>query len=126
MNDTGRPDGLPEFSATRSDDAFPDLVELLSLSEAEFRKRFAGRPLLRAKYAGLLRNACVALGNLGDARACGPLSAALDHPQALVRGHAAWALGRLASSLPLRARLAREADPWVREEILEALENAGG
>ncbi|MET0153343.1 MAG: tRNA epoxyqueuosine(34) reductase QueG [Candidatus Binatia bacterium] len=126
VNDTGRPDGLPEFSATRSDDAFPDLVELLSLSEAEFRKRFAGRPLLRAKYAGLLRNACVALGNLGDARACGPLSAALDHPQALVRGHAAWALGRLASSLPLRARLAREADPWVREEILEALENAGG
>jgi epoxyqueuosine reductase len=126
VNDAGRPEGLAEFSPSRSEDAFPDLVELLSLSEAEFRERFAGRPLLRARYAGLLRNACVALGNLGDARACGPLSAALDHAQALVRGHAAWALGRLASSAPLRARLARETDPWVRDEITEALESARG
>jgi epoxyqueuosine reductase len=126
VNDAGRAEGLAEFAATRSEDAFPDLVELLSLSEAEFRERFAGRPLLRAKYAGLLRNACVVLGNLGDARARGPLSGALDHPQALVRGHAAWALGRLASAAPLRARLPRETDPWVREEITEALESVRG
>jgi epoxyqueuosine reductase len=123
VNDARLAEGVAEFSPSRSEDAFPDLVEMLSLSEAEFRERFAGRALLRAKYAGLLRNACVVLGNLGDARACGPLSAALDHPQALVRGHAAWALGRLAASTPLHARLSHETDPWVREEITEALES---
>jgi epoxyqueuosine reductase len=125
VNDADVAEGLAEFSAARSEDAFPDLVELLSLSEAEFRARFARRALLRAQYAGLLRNACVVLGNLGDARACGALAAALDHPKELVRGHAAWALGRLASVVPLRERLAREGDPWVREEITQALEDAG-
>jgi hypothetical protein len=43
-----------------------------------------------------------------------------------VRGHAAWALGRLRSPDALRPRLARESDPWVRDEITEALETAGG
>ncbi len=126
VNEGGRAEGLAEFSPRRSDDAFPDLVELLSLSEAEFHERFAGRPLLRAKYAGLLRNACIALGNLGDPSATLPLAGALDHAEPLVRGHAAWALGRLGSYVALRERLARETHPWVREEIAASLECAGG
>jgi len=126
VNDAGRADPLPEFLPVRSEDAAPDLAELLSMTEAEFRARFSGRAVARAKYAGLLRNACIALGNLGDARAVAPLADALDHSEPLVRGHAAWALGRLGSLVPLRARLAHETHPWVREEILEALEMANG
>lgn len=41
----------------------PELEWLLSLSEAEFRKVFRGSPIRRAKWQGLLRNACVALAN---------------------------------------------------------------
>ena len=44
-------------------------AELLALDDAAFRARFAGTPLMRAGRAGLLRSACVALGNLGDGRA---------------------------------------------------------
>jgi epoxyqueuosine reductase len=124
VNDREKPGGLAEFGASDEDAAFPDLVELLALTEPEFRERFAGRPILRAKYAGLLRNACVALGNLGAPEAARPLARALEHPEALVRGHAAWALGRLGSFDPLRARLPREQDAWVREEITVALGSA--
>jgi len=46
----------------RPDLAQPDLLELLSLDEAGFKRRFAGTPMLRAKRRGFLRNVCVALG----------------------------------------------------------------
>ncbi|MGH7729251.1 MAG: HEAT repeat domain-containing protein, partial [Vulcanimicrobiaceae bacterium] len=51
-------------------------------------------------------------------------------PSALVRGHAAWALGQIGSPLARQAlseRRAREAVPAVREEIETALgaETAG-
>jgi hypothetical protein len=41
----------------RSDLGTPDLIELLSLDEAGFKKRFAGTPMLRTKRRGVLRNA---------------------------------------------------------------------
>jgi epoxyqueuosine reductase len=34
-------------------------------SEAEFRDLFRGSPVKRAKWRGLMRNACIALGNSG-------------------------------------------------------------
>ena len=49
--------------------AAPDLIELLQLDEAGFKSRFAGTPILRTKRRGLLRNVCVALGNVGDVSA---------------------------------------------------------
>jgi epoxyqueuosine reductase len=48
-------------------------------------------------------------------------------PEALVRGHAAWALGRIAgpeAEAALRRALDSEADPWVVEEIRLALSGA--
>ncbi|NDE75700.1 MAG: hypothetical protein EB039_06490 [Proteobacteria bacterium] len=52
---------------------------------------------------GLVRNACVALGNLRDEASVGPLLSVVHDPSsdAIVRGHAAWALGRIGG---LRAR----------------------
>ncbi|HET8631567.1 MAG TPA: HEAT repeat domain-containing protein, partial [Thermomicrobiales bacterium] len=85
-------------------------------------------PVLRAKRRGLLRNVCVALGNSGDPAAIGPLTGALADAEPLVRGHAAWALGRLggpAARDHLRAAAARETDAWVGAEIALALAECG-
>ncbi len=104
-----------------------DLVELFDLDDAAFRQRFRGTPLTRAKRSGLLRNAAVVLGNLGDPVAIPSLAHALDDVDPLVRRHAAWALGQLgekSSEAPsaLRAKLAAETDPDVMEELLAALQ----
>jgi epoxyqueuosine reductase len=103
----------------------PELVPLLALSEPEFRARFAGSPILRAKRRGLLRNVCVALGNLGRSEAVPALARVLrDEVEPLVRSHAAWALGRIQEA-GARAALAQaeasERDPAVAEEIRLAL-----
>lgn len=124
VNEGDRPAGLPEFSAGEGDAAFPNLEAILELDEQTFRRRYAGRPILRAKYAGLLRNACVALGNLGDRRAAPALGRALEHAEPLVRGHAAWALGELCEPAALRRRAREEPDAWVQSEIAAALERA--
>src|SRR5947207_11827832 len=62
----------------RPDLAEPDLVELLSLDEAGFKRKFAGTSMLRTKRRGLLRNVCVALGNTGDATALPALERAAN------------------------------------------------
>jgi len=94
-----------------------ELTQLLELTEDGFRERFQGSAMTRAKRRGLLRNVCVALGNSGDRTAVEPLSAALKDPEPLVRGHAAWALGRLGARTALREARLSETDPYVLEEI---------
>ncbi len=107
----------------------PALIPLLRMTEDEFRERFKGSPIRRAKWAGLRRNVCVALGNSGDPVAVPALIEALNGDPALVRGHAAWALGRLGGSeaeMALVARAAVEEDAWVQEEIALALADIDG
>ena len=58
----------------------PDLIELLGLSEEEFRRRFRGTALMRSKRRGLLRNAAFVLGNIGDDRAMPALRRAWTTP----------------------------------------------
>ncbi|MCH7564171.1 MAG: tRNA epoxyqueuosine(34) reductase QueG [Gemmatimonadetes bacterium] len=98
-----------------------DLAErLLGLTEKGFLREFAGSPMTRARRKGLLRNVCVALGNWGAEEAVPTLVSALSDPARLVRGHAAWALGRVGSPVALDAlssRLADESDGFVLEEI---------
>ena len=72
-----------------------DLVELLGLDEAAFRARFRGTPLLRAQRSGLLRNAAIALGNLGDPHALPALENARADAEPLVREAAQWAIGKI-------------------------------
>jgi len=43
----------------------PRLEWLLGLSETDFRELFRGSPVKRTKWRGLMRNACIALGNSG-------------------------------------------------------------
>jgi len=82
-------------SHARPELAEPDLLELLSLDEASFKDRFAGTPILRTRRRGLLRNVCVALGNIGDAQALPPLRKAAEDTEPLVCEHARWAIGQI-------------------------------
>jgi len=118
----------PDLVPPSADDAFPPLAELLTLDEDAFRERFRGRALRRATRDGFLRNVCVALGNVGAGADVGALAGALGDGAALVRGHAAWALGEVArrqgggeAEGALAGRLAVEEEAWVREEIEGAL-----
>jgi epoxyqueuosine reductase len=105
----------------------PDLIPLLSLDEEEFRRRFRGSPILRAKRRGLLRNVAVALGNTKNSEAVPALARVLDDRETLVRGHVAWALGQIGSPQAIGAlekRLPVENDPAVRMEIQDAISEA--
>jgi epoxyqueuosine reductase len=106
------------------------LDELLHLGAAQYRKLTQGSALERVNVRQLARNAAVAAGNSGDQRLVPPLAGALRaHPSGLVRGHAAWALGRLGGE-QAREALSRAAksdtDAQVRGEVELALREAGG
>jgi epoxyqueuosine reductase len=57
--------------------------------------KFAGTPMIRTKRRGVLRNVCVALGNVGDERALPALERALSDTEPLVREHAQWAIEQI-------------------------------
>ena len=74
----------------------------------------------------LRRNAAVALGNSGSTEAVSILERMLADVSPLVRGHAAWALGKLGgpgSRLALSGRYRMERDEQVKWEICQAQEN---
>ncbi|HLJ22681.1 MAG TPA: tRNA epoxyqueuosine(34) reductase QueG [Candidatus Acidoferrales bacterium] len=82
----------------------PDLEWLLSMSEEEFREIFRGSPVKRTKWRGLLRNACVAIGNSGlrpgeprYTEICARLSKLAASEDANLAEHARWALAQLGS-----------------------------
>jgi epoxyqueuosine reductase len=83
----------------------PDLEWLISLSEEEFRAVFRGSPLKRTKWRGLMRNACIAIGNSGlrfnDPRypeICARLAEVAASEDAILSEHAQWALAELGFS----------------------------
>jgi epoxyqueuosine reductase len=79
----------------RADLETPDLIELLALDDVAFKRKFVGTPMMRTKRRGLLRNVCVALGNVGDESAIPALSRATADPEPLIREHADWALRQI-------------------------------
>ena len=108
----------------RHDFAAPALIPLLALDQAAFSERFRRSPIKRAKRVGLQRNVCVALGNIGDPAAVPSLANSLQHESDIVRGHAAWALGRIGgneSRAALTSALEEETDAGVIAEIEHAL-----
>jgi epoxyqueuosine reductase len=85
----------------RPEDAGPDLetldpIEILGMDERTFRRRYSGTALMRARWDGMRRNACVVLGNRGDRAAIPALERARRDADPVVRSHAAWALERIA------------------------------
>ncbi|MHB8075199.1 epoxyqueuosine reductase [Desulfosporosinus fructosivorans] len=70
------------------------------------------------------RNAAIALGNLGDLANVSDLATAMKDPEELVRGYAAWALGKIggrSAKQILEENLSRETSESVKTEIREAL-----
>ena len=129
------------FASPRGDDAYAaqapphtllDLADrLLQLSEKGYQRLYADSPLSRPRRKGMLRNLMVGIGNALAHGAYGSdevggvievLERALNDGQPLVRGHAAWALGQTdRASTVLRQRAAVESDPFVRDEIENAI-----
>jgi epoxyqueuosine reductase len=105
--------------------AYPSLPWLLTMTQDEFAATYHGTPVPRTKRRGLARNAAVALGNIGSTDDVLVLASALaNHDEPLVRGHAAWALGRIggpAARAALDRSLRTDSDGYVREEITTAL-----
>jgi len=105
----------------------PYLPELLTLDDERFAARFRHTALWRAKRDGLLRNVAVALGNTDNRDAVPFLARALGRdPAPMVRGHAAWSLGRLggAAASAALAGARRDPDGYVRGEVGAALQRA--
>jgi epoxyqueuosine reductase len=101
------------------------LPKMLEMSDCFYEKTV--RPIMYnyindKKY--FQRNAAIALGNTGDPDHIPLLSQAMENPEALIRGYAAWALGRIsgrkAKSI-LESRLQREDSEYVKTEIEVAL-----
>jgi epoxyqueuosine reductase len=96
--------GQATGSASLQDDSLflPKLEWLASLEQEEYRKVFRGSPVKRTKWRGLVRNACMALGNSklrSGAPAHQRISALLQRlaasPDALISESALWALSRI-------------------------------
>jgi epoxyqueuosine reductase len=85
----------------------PELEWLAALSPEDFSRVFRGSAIKRAKWRGLVRNACVALGNSQpsrDSKSRARIAAVLERLAAssdeIITEHAQWALARLRASLP--------------------------
>jgi epoxyqueuosine reductase len=116
----------PDFSA-RTNKEQQKLLDLIAMDEKQWDEFSRGSAIRRAKRAGFLRNIAVALGNWGSEQAVPALTVALDDAEPLVRGHAAWALGRINSAAARHALSARaeiETDDFVRAELEKALTKA--
>ena len=113
------------FAPLEPETRAPSLAGLLRLRSGEFKRRYARTAIGWRGGAVLRRNAAVAMGNLLDRADVPVLEEALaGDPHPLVRGHAAWALGRIGSPralAALRARLDAEPDALALDEIHASL-----
>jgi epoxyqueuosine reductase len=120
----------PSHRPASPDSSRPGLLSLLHLRHGEFARSYKNTAMGWRGAAVLRRNAAVALGNSLDRSTVGALAKALtEDPHALVRGHVAWALGRIGSPqavAALQERAATESDASVREEIRLALKPFAG
>ncbi|MEP6808789.1 MAG: tRNA epoxyqueuosine(34) reductase QueG [Chthoniobacterales bacterium] len=92
----------PKTSAMR-------LRDFLDLTDEEFRVLFRHSPIKRIKRRGLLRNVCVALGNVGTVDDIAALERAARDAEPLIAEHAAWALQQLQQRLPIFKKKPTEA-----------------
>jgi epoxyqueuosine reductase len=116
----------PHAPGDGDDNLMPRLLELMALDDFSFSRRFSKSAIKRAKRRGLLRNAAVVLGNTGNRDAVPALTQVLEQePEALVRSHAAWALGELGGRTArhaLERARQRDIDTQVVEEARAGLD----
>ncbi|OGO18542.1 MAG: tRNA epoxyqueuosine(34) reductase QueG [Chloroflexi bacterium RBG_16_48_8] len=102
------------------------ITDVLELTQEDFHKHFRMSPFKRAKWAGILRNTTIAAGNHGGTEVVPPLANLLkDHPDPMVRSHAAWALGKIGGvnvKTILKNAMEVENERIVIEEIVQAIQ----
>ncbi len=125
-NDDATVANRPEFRPVPELDAAPSLIGMLEMTTGEFKRRFGRTAAAWRGKRTLQRNAAIALGNARNPRAVPALARALaEDAKPLVRGAAAWALGRIGTEkarAALEQARAHEQDPEVLREINGALE----
>jgi epoxyqueuosine reductase len=84
----------PEFQP-REGLVNPALAWLAEISAEEFREKFRGSPIKRAKHSGLRRNALIAIGNSGERSLLPVVERASEDPDPVVAEAARWAKNRL-------------------------------
>jgi epoxyqueuosine reductase len=84
----------PEFQP-REGLVNPALAWLAEISEGEFREKFRGSPIKRAKHQGLRRNALIAIGNSGNPTLISVVETAMGDPDPVIAEAATWAKKRL-------------------------------
>lgn len=129
----GVPDPSEPFEPFAAVTARPSLAQMLAMTKGQFKAWFAPSGAGWRGKTVLQRNAVIALGNAGDASAMPLLEQTLrQDSRPVLRGHAAWGLGRLvrrgradaaAVAGILRGALAEETDTDVRKEIIQALDS---
>jgi epoxyqueuosine reductase len=105
-----------------------DPTEIVVMDERAFRARYSGTSLMRAKWEGMRRNACIVLGNRARAADMQVLSGVLDDDDPVVAGHAAWAVAAIGGTRArrlLEQSAGRESRPQVLAEIREGLDRIG-
>lgn len=120
----------PEFATMAELKGGPGLLHLLAMDNPEFRRTYKQTAAGWRGKTVLQRNALIALGNSGETKALNPLVEALSDERPVMRGTAAWALGRLGVLTPpltapareaLRTRRSTEEDRDVLQEMDAAL-----
>jgi epoxyqueuosine reductase len=96
------PRGLPENNGGDESLFFPELLRIARLSPEEFREVFRGSAIKRTKWAGIIRNACIALGNEGSKADAGTrreiveaLGRLAGYADPVIAESARWALSRI-------------------------------
>lgn len=90
--------------ATRVEDFRPDpqlsdrtLSDWLTITQEDFERVYSRTPLARPGWQGVVRNACIAAAQTHDARLLPSLKQLTNHPDAVIRDAASWALDRIGS-----------------------------
>jgi epoxyqueuosine reductase len=118
------PPGDQALAAVSRGEPTPHPRELLGMSDVQLEAHAAHWYVPKRNMRYVRRNALVALGNNVTGEDVGILSGYLGHPDGLLRSHAAWALGMLATEEALAALAGATVDEdnqAVRDEIEMAL-----
>jgi epoxyqueuosine reductase len=102
------------------------LIPLLTITNDEFQNYFAYNQIAIRSREAIKRNATLALANIGDPRAIPSFAKTLqEDADSMVRGHTAWALGKIGgkkAKFALEKAIRVEDDREVKKEIINALE----
>jgi epoxyqueuosine reductase len=126
LNKKAKPGNIDGFRPSAGLGSNPELLPLLNITQKEFDVRIAPTTAGWIQRTRFRRNLTVALGNIGDPAAVPGLIETLSDPEPVIRGHAAWALGKIGTPharLALEKALTRETDEQAAGEMREAMGN---